>query len=78
MLSLPSSFQCIGDRNISLFRENCSQLCYKSLNVEDQVSVLFSSDRVAELYSHAPGSLFLVFYDSQGNQRAIIQHLDLL
>jgi hypothetical protein len=36
-------------------------------NLEDQVSVFMSlSGRVAQLYSPAPGSLFVAFYNSQG------------
>jgi hypothetical protein len=35
--------------------------------MEDQVPVLMSpSDRVPQLYSQAPGSLFVALYDSQG------------
>jgi hypothetical protein len=36
-------------------------------NLEDQAFVFMSpSDRVAQLYPQAPGSLFVVLYDSQG------------
>jgi hypothetical protein len=34
-------------------------------NLEDKVSVFMSpSDRVAQLYAQAPGSFFVLFYDS--------------
>jgi hypothetical protein len=45
-------------------------------NVEDKVPVFMSlSDRVAQLYSQAPGSFFVAFYDSQGYGGAILTFL---
>jgi hypothetical protein len=45
-------------------------------NLEDQVSVFMSpSDRVAQLYREAPGSLFVAFYDSQGYGGGILTRL---
>jgi hypothetical protein len=42
-------------------------------NLEGQISVFMSpSDRVVQLYSQAPGSLFIVFYDSQGYGGGIV------
>jgi hypothetical protein len=42
-------------------------------NLEDQVSIFMSpGDRVAQLYAQAPGSLFVVFYDSQGYGKGIL------
>jgi hypothetical protein len=39
----------------------------QSHNLEDQVSVFMSpSDRVAQLYPQAVGSIFVAYYDSQG------------
>jgi hypothetical protein len=47
-----------------------------TLNLDDQVSVFMSpSDRVAQLYPQAPGSLFVAFYDSQGYGGAILTRL---
>jgi hypothetical protein len=41
--------------------------CLQTPDVEDQVPVFMSpSDRVAQLYPQAPGSIFIIFYDSQG------------
>jgi hypothetical protein len=43
---------------------------------EDQVSVfMFPSDRVAQLYPQAPGSLFVASYDSQGYGGRILTRL---
>jgi hypothetical protein len=42
-------------------------------NPEDQVPVLMSpTDRVAQLYPKASGSLFVAFYDTQGDGRGIL------
>jgi hypothetical protein len=49
--------------------------------MEDQVSVFMSpSDGVAQLYAQAPGSLFVIFYDSQGYSGGILTclHMDLV
>jgi hypothetical protein len=46
-------------------------------NLEDQVIVFMSpSDRVAQSYPQAPGSLFVAFYKSQGYGGGIITRLD--
>jgi hypothetical protein len=43
-------------------------------NPEDQVPVFMSpSERVAQLYPQAPGSLFVAFYYSQGNGEGITE-----
>jgi hypothetical protein len=45
-------------------------------NLEDQVPVFMSpSDRVAQLYPQAPGSLFVAFCDSQGYGGSILTRL---
>jgi hypothetical protein len=45
-------------------------------NLEDQVTVLMPpSDRVAQLYPQAPGSLPVAFYDSQGYSGGILTRL---
>jgi hypothetical protein len=45
-------------------------------NLQNQVSVFMPpSDRVAQLYPQAPGSLFISFYDSQGYGGDIITRL---
>jgi hypothetical protein len=36
---------------------------------------MFPSERVAQLYSQAPSSLFIAFYDSQGYGGYILIHL---
>jgi hypothetical protein len=36
---------------------------------------MFTSDRVAQLYPQAPGSLFVAFYDSQDYGGGILTHL---
>jgi hypothetical protein len=42
-------------------------------NPEDQVPVfIFRSDRVAQYYPQAPGSLFIASYDSQGSGGGIL------
>jgi hypothetical protein len=47
-----------------------------SPNLEDRVPVFMSpSDRVAQLYPQAPGSLFIVFDDSQGYGGGILTRL---
>jgi hypothetical protein len=33
------------------------------------------SDRVAQLYTQAPGSLFIAYYDSQGYDGGTLTHL---
>jgi hypothetical protein len=44
-----------------------SQALRQTTNLEGHLSVSMSpSDRVAQLYPQAPGSLFVAFYDSQG------------
>jgi hypothetical protein len=46
------------------------------LNMEDQGSVFTSPrNRVAQLYLHAPGSLFVAFYYSQGDGGGILTRL---
>jgi hypothetical protein len=45
-------------------------------NPEDQVLIFMSpSDRVAHLYTQAPGSLFVAFYDSQSYGEDILTRL---
>jgi hypothetical protein len=45
-----------------------------SPNLEDQVSVFIPpSDRVAQLYPHALGSLFFASYDSRGYGGSILK-----
>jgi hypothetical protein len=44
--------------------------------MEDQVSIFMSpSDRMAQLYPQAPGSLFVSFYDSQAHGGVILTSL---
>jgi hypothetical protein len=46
-------------------------------NLGDKVSVfMFPSDRVAQLYPQAPGSLFVAFYDWQGYGGGILTRLN--
>jgi hypothetical protein len=53
---------------IILFRTARSSSLRLTPNPEDQVLVFISpSDGVAQLYPQAPGSLFVTFYDSQGD-----------
>jgi hypothetical protein len=50
---------------------------HQTPNLEDQVSVFMSpSDRVAQLYPQAPGSLFIASYDLQGYGGGILTCLD--
>jgi hypothetical protein len=57
------------------YRARLSALC-PTLNLEDQVSVFMSpSNKVAQLYPQAPGSLFVAFYVSQGYGGDILTHL---
>jgi hypothetical protein len=52
-----------------------STLCLTP-SLEDQVSVFMSpSDRVAQLFPQAPGSLFIAFYDSQDYGGGILTRL---
>jgi hypothetical protein len=45
-------------------------------NLKDQVPVSMSpSERVAQLYPEALGSLFIAFYDSQGYGESTVTHL---
>jgi hypothetical protein len=45
-------------------------------NLEDQVPVFMSpSDRVAQIYIQAPGSLFVAFYHTQGYGGGILTRL---
>jgi hypothetical protein len=47
-------------------------------NLEGQVSVfIFPSDRVAQLYPQAPGSLSVAFYDSKSYGGDILTHLNM-
>jgi hypothetical protein len=63
------------------FRENIilhnrSSALRRTPTVVDKVPVfMFRSDKVAQLYSKAPGSLFIAFYDSQGYGGDILTHL---
>jgi hypothetical protein len=53
-------------RNNFFFQNKVVGLCIQP-DVEDQVPVFSSaSNRVAPVYSQAPGSLFVALYDSQG------------
>jgi hypothetical protein len=50
------------------FTKQDREPCDQPPNLEDHVPVFISpSDRVAQLYSKVPGSLFVVFYESQGD-----------
>jgi hypothetical protein len=58
-----------------LYRARSSALAFNP-NVEDQLSVFMPpSDRVAQFYPQAPGSLFVAFYDSAGYGGGILTHL---
>jgi hypothetical protein len=63
----PSGFRFFRFRsNIFFYRAGRSAL-RQTPNLEYHVSVFMSpSDRVAQLYSQAPGFFFVAFYDSQG------------
>lgn len=51
---------------ISFFTQQGCQPCIQPPNLEDQVSVFMAhSDRLAQLYPEAPGSLFIAFNDSR-------------
>jgi hypothetical protein len=63
---------------ISFCRARSSALC-ATLNLVDQVSVFTSpSDRMAQLYPHALGSLFVAFYDLQGYGGGILTYLHMV
>jgi hypothetical protein len=72
---LSSGFSLFGFRNNNFYRSRSSSL-RPSLNLEDQVSVFMSpSDRVAQVYPQALGSLSAAFYDSQGYGGGILTNL---
>jgi hypothetical protein len=61
-----SEFHFFGFCN-NIFTEQICQPCVKSPVWRTRSLYLFCpSDRVAQLHLQAPGSLFVVFYDSQG------------
>jgi hypothetical protein len=73
-----SGFHFFGFRNANLFYRARPSDLRPTLNQEDQVPVFMSpSNRVAQLYLKAPGSLFVAFYDSQSYGGCILTRLHL-
>jgi hypothetical protein len=71
----PSGFH-FGFRNNSFFYRARSSDLHPTPNLEDQVPVFISpSDKVAQLYPQAPGSLFVAFYVSRGHGGGILTPL---
>jgi hypothetical protein len=69
-------FNSLDFATIYIFYRARSSALRLTSNLEDQVSVFMCpSDRVAQLYPQAPGSLFVAFYDSQGYGGGILTPL---
>jgi hypothetical protein len=67
-------FFAFGDSNF--LTEQGRQPCVQPPNMEDQVPVFMSpSDRVAQLYPQAPGSLLIAFHVSQGYGGGILTRI---
>jgi hypothetical protein len=63
-----SGFHLFWFHNNNFFKQGL-QSYVQPQNLEDQVSVFKPpSDRVAQLYIQAQGSLFVAYYDSQGHR----------
>jgi hypothetical protein len=68
-------FSCL-DFVAVIFTQQCRHHLPPTTNVEDKVSgIMAPSDRVVQLYPQAPGSLFVVFYDSHGYGGGILTFL---
>jgi hypothetical protein len=62
---------------VIFYRERSSALC-PTPNLEDQITAfMFHSNRVAQLYPQAAGSLLVAFYVSQGYDGGILTRLQM-